>query len=301
MKSHRSSNDLKASLALTVAALGWGAMGSWIALVPPHVSPLVISGVRGAAAAVLLGCLAPRNHNAEKVVGFPRNLIPSGFASWVIALAYAVTAFLLVASVRSTAVGTAYILHYTAPLYVIVLGRVFFSASCSRTDWIAVSAAFLGALLFFADASTVGNLFGNSLAALSGLTWGVCLLFSRRAGAVERFRGMNGGNLLLGVFGLLSLATEVPDGWVWPHLLGIALVGSVIPTVCFVKGMANVSSSLKASLILMLEPLFAAVIAAVALGESLSRSSKLGAAIILCAIAAQAYGNRTVAEHTSEV
>jgi drug/metabolite transporter (DMT)-like permease len=55
--------------------------------------------------------------------------------------------------------------------------------------------------------------------------------------------------------------------------------------------MENVSSSLRASLILMLEPLFAASIAAATLGETLAPVSKLGAVTILVAIAIQAWGS----------
>jgi drug/metabolite transporter (DMT)-like permease len=66
----------------------------------------------------------------------------------------------------------------------------------------------------------------------------------------------------------------------WVYLLLFAIAGGIIPSFCFFKGLRVVDASV-AGIILLLEPVSAALMAAILFGQTLSVTTLAGGALIL--------------------
>ncbi|MEN6461865.1 MAG: DMT family transporter [Syntrophomonas sp.] len=120
----------------------------------------VIACIRSAAAVILL------------LIILRRPLKVPSRAALVGAVFYAATVILFVFSNKLTTASNAIILQYTAPLYVLLLGRFWLKEKASISDWIFMFILMGGIVLFFFDDLSGGRLVGNILALLSGVSFG---------------------------------------------------------------------------------------------------------------------------------
>lgn len=129
---------------------------------------------------------------------------------------------------------------------------------------------------------------GIGFALLAGLSWAAYILMSARMG--QHFSGPEGviwamavGVVLLTPFGLTGINKVMFNPGLLTILLGIALLSSVIPYYLEFVTLRNISISIF-GVLLNLEPMIAAMIGFVLLGETLTPKSTI--AILLISIAA---------------
>ena len=283
---------LQGRAALLVTALLFSTGGAVIKYTP--LSGLQIAGLRaGLGAIVLLLLLRP----------------PRG--AWTLsALAVgacqgATLALFALANKLTTATGGIF-LQYTASFYVLLLSPLLLKEPISHRDWAYIALFALGAIFFFlggelpqptASDPRLGNLLGLA----SGATWAATLLGLRwlardgTDGAAKAAASVVLGNALV-FFTTLPWLTEVASagistssaaaiGWLGVFQVGIAYV-------LLQRGFRTVRA-VEASLLLLVEPVLAVAITSMALGETQSTLSLIGAAIILSAAAANAAGPPT--------
>lgn len=181
----------------------------------------------------------------------------------------------------------------TAPVFVTVLAATFLSEAFTRRVVLALGAALIGTIMLsWTGPRTPGEqhatFVGFGLALSSALSYAIMTLCSRSlAGRYSPIQpmtiGLGAGALCLLPFVLASSSTISfpPIGWALLFYLGI--VPTALAFVVFLSGMASTTATV-ASVITLIEPLTATVLAWLLFGERLSVVGMFGAAVLLGAI-----------------
>lgn len=282
---------LRSRLALILAGVLWSLGGVFIKLLTQHAgwhsSALGITFYRSLFAAL---CLAPLARGRA---------LPRSGDSLCAILSYTLLLALYVAATQGTTAANAIFLQYTAPLYALVLGPLFFGEPFHREDAGAMAVAMFGiAILFF------GNFHGGEqgpliMGAGSGVMFGFFLLWVRRmryADPIAVTAINNAGVALLS--GLALLATRPAELALVPRaFLGewsllpvaglLAAMGCVqiaAPYVLFSYGLKRVTS-VEGSLLALVEPLLNPVWVVLIVGEQPSTATLAGGLLIILALA----------------
>lgn len=199
-------------------------------------------------------------------------------------------------AVQLAGVAAAIFLQYTAPLLVAAWEAAASRRWPPRPVALALGAATAGSALLVLPG-------GSLTVPASGFAFGIASAFGMAGGTVVagalRRRGLGATPLI--AWGLLAgsvafwplrspwtaIAT-VPD---WPYFLYIALLATAVPFALYVSALRALTGSVTI-LLAMLEPVLAAALAWLALGEGLSAVQLAGGALILGGVALAALGAR---------
>ena len=262
---------LRGRLFVVAAALLWSTGGLAIKLVP--LSALGVVFWRSFVSAIFL------------VAVFRPTRARWRHASVSTSLIYALMILTFVSATKMTTAANAIFLQYTGPLYVLALAPFLLKERFRKADAAAVGIALAGMSLFFVGRLAPGALAGNLVAVLSGVFFGLVILFLRRDAAGDAIPSVIAGNFLAAVLafpfarGRLALDGR---GILLVLFLGIVQLG--VSYVLFVRGLAVVPAA-EASLLGMLEPMFNPLWAFLGLGERPSAWALFGGAIVLSAVA----------------
>ncbi len=212
---------------------------------------------------------------------------------YFIAYSIGISAFFLiyVEAVNQGSVALASVLLYTAPVWVVIFARVRWGEPLTRATLLALGLAVGGSALV---ALGGGGLGGSGLAIflglLSGFAYAVYSLLSNeglRRGyppTIIVLYVMLGGALVLLPFqdwSAVGRAFSTPGAW--PALLGVAWVSSLLAPVCYAAGQQRIGAS-TAGILATVEPVVAALLAWIVLGETLAALQLLGGASVLAAV-----------------
>jgi len=282
---------LKYRLALIAAGVLWSLGGVFIKLLTrdAQFSALGITFYRSFFAAL---CLVPLLRGRT---------LPKLKDSVVAIIVYALLLGLYVSATQGTSAANAIFLQYTAPVYALLFGTLFFKEPFHRADTGALAAAMVGILVLF-----VGNFQGGAqgpllMGAGSGVMFGWFLLYLRRmryADPIAVTATNNAGVAALsgcllaitnpGELSLLPRAAFV-DWSLLPVALLLALMGCLqiaLPYVLFSYGLKRVSG-VEGSLLALVEPLLNPVWVVLLVGEKPSVATVVGGLIIVAALAAR--------------
>lgn len=259
----------KALLLLAVTATLWSLGGLLIKSV--NANPLAIAGTRSAIAAVML------------LLVLRKPKFTWSFAQLGAALAYAATTIFFVTATKTTTAANAIFLQSTAPIYVALLSAWLLKERIRLLDWITVFIVMGGMVLFFLDNLSTTGIFGNVIAAASGVSFALFTIFMRMQKNGSPLESIFLGNLITASIGLPFLSGSVPDtsGWICLVILGVVQLG--LPYILYAKAIKNVTA-LEAILIPVIEPLLNPVWVFLMLGESPGPLALIGGLIVLAAI-----------------
>lgn len=274
-------------LAVAGAALAWsiGAIGAGV-LLSRGFDPLHLAGARVVLTAIGFAAVAllspPRRRSGAVPVG------PMlGFAT---SIALVSVMFFLAIARLGVAVGT--VLHYLAPLLVVVWGVATTRRRPSNFVLCTSALSVVGVLLVsgvlsrgVGDVDLRGILFGL----LSATCFAAYTIFAERMIAAY-----GPVHALLRGFGLASVAwVLVQAGRGWPAdlfapanlgwVLFVGLVGTWLPFLLYVWGIQRVRAE-RAAIAATLEPVVSGSVAWIVLGEALTPVQALGGALILVAV-----------------
>lgn len=282
-------------LLVTLAALVWGTTGVVIRRIQDHtdLTPSAISAYRlGIAALVLLPLVRP-SALAAAVRAAPSTVLLSGVLLGGYQLSYVV-------AVRDVGVGVATLLGLgLAPVVTVLWEALVERHRPGGAHLLALGLALAGLALISldgaADPRTAPRPVEGLLAGVAcGLGYGASALVNRRAAARVAALPMATLSTAVGAAVLLpstlltgpaGAATMLPSGA--GDALGLAYLGVVTTAaayVLFYAGLRTVPSGV-AALLTLLEPLTAAVLAVLLLGERLSPGATVGGAAMLAAVA----------------
>ena len=221
--------------------------------------------------------------------------------SWkvgVVAITYAATMIIFVASNKNTTAANAIFLQGTAPLYVLVLAPWLLRERISRADMGAMCALALGLALVVMGATQPGVTapnpsLGNMLGLLSGLSWALTLVGLRWLGTGEdgeqsTLATVVAGNALASLACLpaaLPVASATGVDWAVIAYLGVIQIGFAY--YLMTRGIRGVPA-FEASMILLIEPALSPVWAWAVHGERPGLLPIVGGILILGATVARA-------------
>ena len=275
---------------VVTAAVCWGVMATVAKLLfrDRGVDPLILVVVRAYLATLtlflVLGLLCP----ARLRIG--RRDVWSAVVVGVVGLA--MNNFFYFQALHLTSVATALLLQYQAPILVALYAVLVQRERLRGRIFLAMALALLGCGLVV-RAYDLALLRPNLLGVLAGLG-GACgfafyILASRSA-----LRTLNAWTLLTYAYfsAALTWTVVVPpwqllsfgfDWGIWGAFLAVATIGTVVPFGLFISGLKFLPPT-QASIVSMLEPVVAAVVAYFLLGETLIPLQILGGALVLAGV-----------------
>jgi len=260
----------RAILYLVLTAILWSLGGVLIKSVKWN--PVAIAGARSAIASLVMLAYIRR----------PR--FTWSRAQILAAIFYAGTVILFVTANKLTTAANAILLQYGAPVYVAIFGSIILKEKTTTADWITISLVILGMFLFFLDELRPGDLSGNIIAILSGITFALYIVFMRKQKDESPIESTLLGNILTVIIGLpfmLSSSPETRSSWIGILLLGTIQLG--ISYILYSIAIKDVTA-LEAILIPIIEPVLNPVWVFLAMGETPGRWAFVGGAIILASV-----------------
>ena len=258
-------------LAILAAAACWSTAGLLIKLV--DLPPLKIAFYRSLIAGIFLAVIAGR--------GWHR----IGRGSLLVIFTYALVVNLFVVANKWTTAANAILLQSTAPVWVIVFGALLERTRPRRSDLLAVAVALAGLLLVLAERVGAMGGRGNLAALVSGVFFGLMMLFMRRQRETPLFHILALGNFAAA---LLVLPMIWPDLGLSRHdllillILGVAQLGLGY----FLFAIAiRYLPALEVSLLALLEPVLNPVWVFLAHGERPGPLVLLGGTIVIGVLA----------------
>ena len=217
------------------------------------------------------------------------NLLLGGFF-------YAATMLLFVPATKMTTAANAILLQYTNPIYIIIFGPLL---AGEKNDWIdiaAVAGILAGMVLLLWGDLGGGQMAGNILALLSGVTYGGTTIFLRRAKNTRPSDSLNLSCLLSFLFAIpFIVKAGLPQSAMsYPALLCLGVFQIGMPAVLLSIGIEKVPA-LSSVIITMIEPMMNPVWVALFAGEVPSASSVFGGLVILACIVAHVALKRAAA------
>ncbi len=183
-------------------------------------------------------------------------------------------------------ISLAVVLLYTAPVFVIILARIFLGESLTAAKTMAVALVVAGvALIAFGGDST-----GISISAVS-IGWGLC------AGLSYALLSVGGKHLLtryhpvtiyaymipVGALGLVPIVElSLPSATTFLWLIPLGILSTYASSLLYYTGLRRAQAS-RAVLVASTEPVIAAVLAAIFFGERFGALGALGAAMVVLA------------------
>jgi len=274
-------------LAVAAAACIWGTLGIFAkALYAEGVSFEALVAVRAAVgwAAMVVFVLATRGASGLRVTrGDLRLLVPLGV--------FGVGAFYLLYffTVRESAVGTAAILLYSSPAFVVLLAWAFLGERLGASRVAALLLTF-GGVALVAGAYAPGALEVRPLVLvtglLSGLTYGLYSIFGKPVSG--RLAPATVLSYALGIGAVLLLGAALPTlGTLWGLspasyllLLMLAVVHTALAFGLYTVGLGRMEAG-QAAIVATIEPVVAGTLGVVLLGEALTLPKLLGALLVL--------------------
>ncbi|HSW36472.1 MAG TPA: DMT family transporter [Candidatus Limnocylindrales bacterium] len=272
----QAANRGKALRMLLAAAVLWSSSGLLIKLIDWH--PMAVASGRSAIAILTILLITKKlpifTFSSNQLIG---------------ATAYAITVTTFVVATTLTTAANAIMLQYTAPIHVALLSGWLLKEKITRKDWAIITITLAGMVLFFLDDLSVGNLWGNFIAILSGLAFGFLIVFLRKQKDSSTIDTVILGNILaflLGIPFVLGSATPDLSSSLGVVFLGIFQLG--LPYFLYSVAIKHVTA-MTASITTLIEPLFNPIWVFLFLGEAPGPWSLLGGALVLTSITAHSF------------
>jgi drug/metabolite transporter (DMT)-like permease len=262
----------RAIAAVAACALLWSTGGLFIKLISWN--PFALAGVRS-----LLGGFVI-------LVFLRRPRFTWSFAQIAGAFAYAACMMTFVAATKLTTAANAILLQYTAPLYAAVLGWALLGEKALWVDWVAIAVVIGGMALFFLDKLTVGGMWGNLLALVSGVFFACAMVAFRAQKEGSSLESMLLGHGITVLVSIPFLWKGGPSlaGWGAIAFLGVFQIG--LSSILLSYGVKHVTA-LQTLLTSVIEPIFNPVWVFLFIGEAPGPRALAGGAIILAAVTAR--------------
>ncbi len=264
-----------AELQVFVSAMMWSTAGILIKLIPWNA--FIIAAGRSAFA----GGVAALYMWARKMpFVLSRRTLGAG-------LALGVTMALFIAANKLTTAANAVVLQFTSPVFILIISSVLFKQRFRWADIAAVLVTLGGISLFFLDKLDAGNLFGNILGVITGVTFACYYISLGKSEENERLSAIIIADCITVAIGIPAMFTAWPEGSALPLIyiviLGVFQLG--IPYVLLARG-AQHCPPLMCSLIGAAEPLLNPVWVFLGSGEMPGVYALFGGAVVIVTITA---------------
>ena len=221
----------------------------------------------------------------------PRSVIAVGWPGLLAGAFLAGQFFLFIASLTRTTVANTFVLMSISPFLAAIAARIFLKERVPGRTLVAMTVAFAGIVVMFADSLDAGRLAGNLLA------MGVSVLFALNVTVLRKVHATVDMLPTVMIAGLISIVIALPIALPMQatptDLLILAVMGSVqLGTGCLLLVAASRHlTATELGLLALLEPILGPAWVWALLGEHPGTLALLGAAVVLGAVVAnEAYG-----------
>jgi drug/metabolite transporter (DMT)-like permease len=287
------------ALVLAATAL-WGINGSFAkAALSSGLSSLRLTEVRSTGAALIL--VAALALTRPRSLRTTRGELPFLLLFGVVGLAFVQLLYFI--AIHRLEIGVALLIQYVAPVLIALWARLVLKEPVRRRVWAALILA-LGGLSLVVDLWSGVALDGIGVAAAlaSAVTFALYILLAENA--VKRRDPVS---LLALGFTFAAIFWSIVQPWwsfpteylndrvhldgavvsatlpVWALLIGVVLVGTIVPFLLLLVALRHLSAT-RAGVTAMFEPVAGALVAYALLGESLTEAQLVGGAIVLAGI-----------------
>lgn len=193
------------------------------------------------------------------------------------------TVMFFVVANKLTTSANAILLQYTAPIFVAILGVLILKEKIHWYDIASIIVVSCGMVLFFIQNVSPGNIIGNILAILTGVSLAGITIAIKVQGDGSAIEITLFGNILAFLISVPFLFNIVPDlrSIIFIIILGVFQLG--IPYIFYVKAIKYISA-LEAILIAIIEPLLNPLWVFIFTGENPGIYSIIGGAIVISAV-----------------
>lgn len=263
-------NDRKTALMyLVIASVLWSTGGLFIKLVDWN--PIAIAGARsGIAAVVMLIYLKKPVKRLSKI----KVLGGCSYASLLI---------LFVTANKLTTSANAILLQFTAPIWITLFSRWFLKERIKKYDLITVITVMIGMVLFFIGDLKGGNMLGNFIAVISGISMAAVVIFLKLQDEDSPVEMTLVGNMITLAIAIPFFFLSIPN---LKSILGLIILGVFQLGISYIFYTAAIKhvSAIEAILIPILEPLLNPVWVFLYSGEVPSYWAFLGGTLVITAI-----------------
>lgn len=266
-------------LLIACAAALWALIGLFSrGILDAGVTPLEIAFWRALLAGAFFVVHATVSGNLR--LQRPRDALTfAGFAAVGVVLFFSALTYAIAAG----GVSLAFILLYTAPVFVVLLAWLLLGESVTLRKLL-LTAVVLSGVVLVAQADTDGvrvSAAGLTWGLLAGLSYSSYYILGKRL--LERYAPVTIYAFImpLGALGLLPFVEFVPkSAFVWFLLLLLAFVSTYLAYLLYYTGLKHAQAS-RAVLVATLEPVVALLLAALVIGERLGAAGLAGSALVL--------------------
>ena len=201
------------------------------------------------------------------------------------AISISVTNNLYALANKLTTAGNTIVLQFSMPVFVIIIMAILYKKRPTGLEIITCFAVLAGIICFFIDSLTAGNMLGNALALISGISYACFFIFNSRKDS-EPFTAVLLSYALTALIGLPWLVRTDVASTPGAELLCVFALGLIqqgVAQMSFAVGIKR-TPPIAASLISGIEPILNPVLVAVFYGEKLTLLSLIGAAIVLISV-----------------
>ena len=264
-------SEKKSVVYLTLAAVFWSFGGVLAKAIP--FSAISIAALRGVIAAITIGIY-------RKSFAFKRNK-----STILAAISLTLTTVLFMVATKLTTAANAILLQYTSLFFIIILNWIFNHQKPKIRDILALSGIAIGISLFFVNQLETGNVLGNIVGLLSGLTF-AGVFFANKMDEASAFDATFMGNLLSMIlipFVLFDPAIQSQQvyPWVLITIMGVFQLG--FGYIFFSLGIVNATAT-QSNITATLEPILNPIWVVLIIGEIPTLFSIVGGLIVLISV-----------------
>jgi len=259
----------KAVIYLVVTSVLWSLGGLLIKLV--DWKPMAIAAGRSAISALVILAYVKK----PKFTWCKDQLLAAFF--------YFGTVTLFVTANKLTTAANAILLQYGAPIYVAIFAPMILKEKTKAVDWIAISFALFGMVLFFFDELKIESVVGILVAIASGVSFALYIIFMRKQKDASPIESTLLGNILTALVGFVFIFNQ---SFELRNVLGIVLLGTVQLGFSYILYSIAIKyvEALEAILIPVIEPILNPIWVFLAYGERPGRWALLGGTIVLLSV-----------------
>lgn len=272
MEQNIKNDRLKGIMAAIIASILWSTGGIFIKLVDWN--PVAIAGTRSFVSALVLLAYSGKpkfTKSKPQIYG---------------AMSYATTVLCFVIANKLTTSANAILLQYTAPTFVAILGFWILKEKVHWYDITSIGVVFLGMLLFFINNVDGGNMVGNLVAILSGLSLAGVTISLRMQKDGSGIETTILGNIITFLVSIPFILKGLPDtkSLIIIVIMGVFQLG--IPYIFYINS-TKYLSALEAILMTVVEPLINPLWVFIFAGEKPGVYAILGGIIVIVSVTAR--------------
>lgn len=273
-----------------IAGVSWGLIGVFTkaidALGFTEMQMLFVKGVLASVTLILITFFKDKSQLKLKSWKDLRYFVGTGIVSFTF------FSWAYMKAVNLTSLGVAAVLLYTAPTFVMLFSILLFGEKMNGTKGVVLLMTFVGCILVtgLLEGGASFSWQGIAIGLAAGVGYALYSIFGTyaiRAGygslTISLYTFLMATIVMLFLVEPTVVIAQITEKGQWPLAVTFALLTTVVPYLCYTKGLSGLPAS-KASVTATIEPVVAAVLGIVVFHESASILKMLGIVLVLSSV-----------------